>query len=219
MNYKKLYDAIIQNARSQNRERNKYSYYEEHHILPKCKGGSNDSSNLVLLSFREHFICHLLLVKINQYDPKLVFALNALCQNERMTSRMYAKIRVLYINMLKNNKDWKTKIANTMCKKVWMKRGTTNIRVFDYEIETYKNKGYSPGRIIKSRKSPSEETRQKISKSNLGKSPCQKAIDTLKKKQSGKTYEQIYGIEKAKELKELRRKKMIETNKKKISID
>ena len=40
------------------------AYYEVHHILPKSLGGSNDKTNLVMLTAREHFICHWLLVKI-----------------------------------------------------------------------------------------------------------------------------------------------------------
>jgi hypothetical protein len=217
MNYKKVYDNLIENAKLKNRSRVDKLYYEEHHIIPKCKGGGNEKSNLVLLTFREHFLCHMLLVKIHNYDPKLVFALNAFCQNERMTSRMYEKVRILYVNMLKNNDEWKNKISNTMCKKVWMKKDNECIRIFDYEMEKYKNEGYSRGRILKSRKSPSEETKRKISKSNLGKPPSQKAINTLKEKQTGKTYEQLYGKKNAERLKELRRIKMAETNLKKIS--
>ena len=37
---------------------------EEHHIIPRCLGGSDDKSNLVKLTAKEHFICHLLLTKI-----------------------------------------------------------------------------------------------------------------------------------------------------------
>lgn len=39
-------------------------YFEIHHILPKCLGGKNNSENLVKLTAREHFICHLLLTKM-----------------------------------------------------------------------------------------------------------------------------------------------------------
>ena len=35
--------------------------YEEHHIIPKCCYGSNNKSNLVTLTCREHFIAHRLL--------------------------------------------------------------------------------------------------------------------------------------------------------------
>jgi len=40
-------------------------YVERHHILPKALGGSDDSSNLVALTAREHFIAHVLLAKIH----------------------------------------------------------------------------------------------------------------------------------------------------------
>lgn len=39
-------------------------YIERHHILPKALGGSDDSSNLVALTAREHFLAHVLLAKI-----------------------------------------------------------------------------------------------------------------------------------------------------------
>ena len=36
-------------------------YYETHHIIPRCKFGSNDEDNLVLLTYREHVLAHMLL--------------------------------------------------------------------------------------------------------------------------------------------------------------
>lgn len=39
-------------------------YYEKHHIIPKFMGGSNDKNNLVNVTGREHYILHLLLMKI-----------------------------------------------------------------------------------------------------------------------------------------------------------
>jgi hypothetical protein len=40
-------------------------YVERHHILPRALGGSDDSSNLVVLTAREHFVAHILLAKIH----------------------------------------------------------------------------------------------------------------------------------------------------------
>ena len=37
------------------------NYKERHHIIPRCVGGSNDGNNLVELSFREHYIAHMML--------------------------------------------------------------------------------------------------------------------------------------------------------------
>ena len=61
--YTDWYSQIINNAQTQTRSK-KDSYYEAHHIQPKSLGGSNKKHNLVLLTAREHYICHLLLVKM-----------------------------------------------------------------------------------------------------------------------------------------------------------
>lgn len=42
----------------------KGEYFETHHIVPKSLGGTDDKNNLVNLTAREHYIAHLLLVKI-----------------------------------------------------------------------------------------------------------------------------------------------------------
>ena len=60
MDYEKIYFSIVRN-----RKINKFDgYTEKHHILPRSLGGSDENSNLVNLSAREHYICHLLLTKI-----------------------------------------------------------------------------------------------------------------------------------------------------------
>lgn len=65
--YTEWYNSIIQHAR----DRVKFDGYgERHHVIPKSLGGSNDPTNLVLLTAREHFICHLLLVKMTTGDHK-----------------------------------------------------------------------------------------------------------------------------------------------------
>ena len=57
--YQKWYDSLIERARTRAIE----GYVENHHIIPKCLGGSNDTSNLVKLTAREHLIAHLLLCR------------------------------------------------------------------------------------------------------------------------------------------------------------
>jgi hypothetical protein len=64
MNYLKIYNNIIENAKRRDRLN---CYMEKHHIIPKSEGGSNDDNNLVYLTPKEHFIAHKLLYKI---EPK-----------------------------------------------------------------------------------------------------------------------------------------------------
>jgi len=79
MNYQKIYESIIYKAQNKQRTKEKksslnYIYYERHHILPKCLGGKNDKNNLVLLTAREHYICHRLLVLIYPKNRKIIDA-------------------------------------------------------------------------------------------------------------------------------------------------
>ena len=65
MDYQKIYNDIITK-----RQNDPFiGYTEKHHILPRSLGGSNSLENLVALSAREHFICHLLLTKIHKNHP------------------------------------------------------------------------------------------------------------------------------------------------------
>jgi len=66
MNYQKIYNDLIQSRKLLNREKGKGVYYEKHHIIPRCLDGDNKIDNLILLTAREHYICHWLLARI--YD-------------------------------------------------------------------------------------------------------------------------------------------------------
>lgn len=63
MNYLRIYFRIIRKAKNENRIKSEVLYYEKHHIRPGCVGGSRKKSNLVLLTAKEHFICHACLAK------------------------------------------------------------------------------------------------------------------------------------------------------------
>jgi hypothetical protein len=74
MNHQQVYNSIIENARKQNRIRNNENYYEDHHIIPRCIGGDDSIKNKVLLTAREHFVCHKLLTYIYQGNYKIYHA-------------------------------------------------------------------------------------------------------------------------------------------------
>jgi hypothetical protein len=78
-------------------------YTEKHHIVPKSLGGSNDLSNLVRLTARQHYVCHLLLTKMlpkSHHQKKLLHAFSAFLmrasptnQREKITSKQYEMLR------------------------------------------------------------------------------------------------------------------------------
>lgn len=58
--YTKWYYAIVNRAQS----RVIKGYSEKHHIIPKSMGGSNSKVNIAALTAREHYVCHLLLIRM-----------------------------------------------------------------------------------------------------------------------------------------------------------
>ena len=74
MNYKKIYESIINRAKIREPDYTN-AYYESHHVLPRCIGGTDSSSNLVKLTYKEHYLAHKLLVYIYPDNDALITAL------------------------------------------------------------------------------------------------------------------------------------------------
>jgi hypothetical protein len=89
--YTRTYYSIITKAQNRLLE----GYCETHHIIPRSLGGSDDTTNLVRLSSREHYICHALLVRMVQernHLYKMMSAFNMMhvdSHGNRYTSRLY----------------------------------------------------------------------------------------------------------------------------------
>ena len=66
--YTATYYKIIERAKQRNHTKQKYDGYQTHHIIPQCFGGSNNPDNLVVLSYKEHRICHRLLINMTEKD-------------------------------------------------------------------------------------------------------------------------------------------------------
>ena len=97
MNYKRIYDQLIEKRRLNPISSDQYG--ERHHIIPKSEGGSDDDGNLVRLTAREHYIAHLLLARIYD-DYKMYSALTYMrCgsttnqRNYKFNSRLYGLLR------------------------------------------------------------------------------------------------------------------------------
>ena len=114
MNYQKIYDAIIERAKSEDRNKTNIFYYENHHILPRCLGGTNKKVNLVLLTAREHYVCHKLLHYIYHNSRGLCLAFFRMTfdkiKNRKISSRDYAYAKEL-LNLIPVSKETKLKMS------------------------------------------------------------------------------------------------------------
>jgi hypothetical protein len=105
MNYKHIYDLIIEN-------RNIYAfegYTENHHIIPRSLGGTDEPENLIKLSAREHFLCHYLLAKIFKKETFEWYKMNhafmmmkceSLNQNRYFNSRLYEALKLNFSSVM-----------------------------------------------------------------------------------------------------------------------
>lgn len=95
MNYLKHYDKLISKAQTYFRHKDMNEYYENHHIVPKCLGGLDDEVNMVLLTAKEHFVAHHLLAKI--HGGKMAYAFWAMCnQRSPLQDRQYKVTAIVY---------------------------------------------------------------------------------------------------------------------------
>ncbi len=152
MNYTKIYNNIIEHARTRELD----GYKEKHHILPSSLGGTNDTTNLVTLSAREHFICHYLLTKM--YDKSTVEyykMLNAFImmkcsntiQSRYFNSHLYETKKVEYSKMVSMKQ---TGVGNSQYGSLWiynldLKKSK---KIQKNEIDTWLSKGWLLGRKL-----------------------------------------------------------------------
>lgn len=95
MNYKKIHNSIIERAKNRVYD----GYTEDHHIIPKSMGGTDHKSNIVSLTPEEHFLIHILLIKLHPGDENLIFAVKLMCEHNstnRMTNKMYGWLKQLH---------------------------------------------------------------------------------------------------------------------------
>lgn len=79
-------------------------FVEKHHILPKCMGGDNSVSNLILLPVRAHFIAHYLLHRAYPENTKLAHAfamMGVSNEYQRRSSKLYEKTKIARSSALK----------------------------------------------------------------------------------------------------------------------
>lgn len=178
MNYKWHYEKLIKTRKGLNRKKKQGVYYEKHHIIPKSCGGTNEENNIVLLTPKEHYVAHLLLIKIysGRERSNMVYALWKMAHGNKklkniLSAKQYAYARDLFI------KECSLRIVSQETK--------------DKMSNSCKHKGGTRDAAIG----------RKISLKKTGNSGA---------KLKGRTYEDIYGAEKADEMKKIRRNSLKE---------
>ncbi len=185
MNYQLIHDSIIDRAKT--RVLPKEVYTERHHIKPRCMGGSDDKSNLVDLTAKEHFIVHKLLVEIYPTSNELVNAIwcmsnlnNSMGRNYRVGAMEYERLKVKWSIILSETMSGENNpMSGRNPYEVWVdKYGKEEADRLQKEknerqSKTMKEKGIAPehmAKIIHSNKNRvvTEETRKKLSDSNKG---------------------------------------------------
>ena len=101
MNYQKNYSEYMDYVKSLKREKDVEIYYETHHILPRSLGGDDSDENLVLLTYREHYLAHFLLWKIfNNKEMTFSFWLMNNTGNKinfNINSKIYSNLKSKFI--------------------------------------------------------------------------------------------------------------------------
>lgn len=96
MDYQRHYDILVNRARN----RKLISYFEKHHVIPRCLGGGDEAENIVKLTAEEHYVAHQLLVKIHPENRKLVFAAWMMCNGKKRNNKRYAWLKRKQLQVL-----------------------------------------------------------------------------------------------------------------------
>jgi len=142
MNYKKIYESLIERGKTRILDQ----YTENHHIIPRCMGGSDDQDNLVRLTPEEHYVAHQLLVKIYPENYSLAKAAAMMVSN-RPSNKLYGWLRRRFAiaksieQSGKGNSQYGTKWIHNMMLKTSMRvpkdhvleEGWSNGAVFNFE--------------------------------------------------------------------------------------
>lgn len=88
---------MVEKAKPRGLDKSSVDYHTEiHHIVPRSLGGTDETSNLVMLTAREHYIAHLLLWKMDKSCIKMMCAFMFLSSKYTSNSRLYEKFKTQF---------------------------------------------------------------------------------------------------------------------------
>lgn len=163
MDYTKHYWNLISKAK--NRSQKEGTYYEKHHVVMVSEGGPNISSNIVLLTGREHFVAHWLLFREDPTSYVRAEAFRMMCDvDPSQGKRRYVPSSRVIEEARKASAELKSKLYRQKC---WVKKDGEQKYIFIEEREFYLEQGWEKGKNFKH----SQETKDKIKQSRLEEAP------------------------------------------------
>lgn len=188
-------------------------YSEKHHIIPKSLGGGNEKENLVRLSAKEHYICHLLLTKMCNTDSeklKMLYAFKMMSTTRSQTktnSKLYKSLKESHSLLLSEKykadghpcKGLKRTgaslgVKNTMygrigelCPNYGMKRSITTRKKMSESQRTRSYDSRKSTIAFHTGRKRSEETRRKIAESSKGRIKSEKERKGISERMLGKS--------------------------------
>jgi len=187
--YNTWYHNIIANAQSEDRAKGNGQYFENHHIIPKSFNSTNQKLNLVLLTAREHFICHALLVRFTKgkNKAKMIYAFHIISTSKQEkrhynNSRLYETNKIKLSKLVSENMKGKKFSKESRLKMSISKKGK-NHPMYGKKIPKKTRAKISQANSGKKR---SEETKLKIGAASKNRKHSNKSINKRKGKNNWK---------------------------------
>lgn len=160
MNYKKIYDSLIEKAKNRTCE----CYVEKHHVIPRCMSGTDCESNLVSLLPEEHYFAHQLLLKMYPNSKELAYAAKMMSigskNNGNRSNKLYGWIRKRFRESISNELKGKRYFHNPETKEILIVKKNEKDPL--PESGFIKGRGYSPTKGTSFKKSGKELERSRI---------------------------------------------------------
>lgn len=178
--YTSWYYTIINNAK----QRTLDGYKERHHIIPRSLGGSDLKGNIVSLTAKEHFICHLLLTKMvnGPLQKKVIYAAWMMANQEnnqqsryKINSRIYQILRQKFVNSHSSS----MKLSNPM----------HDPAVREKHAESIKKRGKTKGNTGH-RRGPMSNQLKEVLRQKTKESLTPARIESIRQQQLNRTEEQ-----------------------------
>jgi hypothetical protein len=193
LHYLSRYISIITKFKNRDLVKKEHPGFHRHHIVPRCLSGTNEKSNIVVLSPREHFIVHHLLWKAFP-QTGLTSAFRGMVggfkhyHGNKITSRVYEQLCLdnSYIRKgQKSSEETRKKISEAKKGKKHseehIRKNSESHKVENLSEETRKKMSDAKkGRVV------SEETRRNMSESQKGKKLSEETKLKISESQKGR---------------------------------